>query len=224
VKGVSELAEKQSFAHIDLRTAEHERSLAIEGFGLLGDEAECAVPALVDLYSRSGDPSFRETVSTALGKLGPAAKGAVPALIKGLTDTDSTVRESAAYALLQIRSQPELAVPALVVALRDPVQAVRLQAIVALTVLRPQARAALVVPALTQALADPDEWIRANAVEGLGRFKTNAWAAVPALTELYLKEKRQAPDPSPAKPNTLAILEWSLKQIDPTAASRLGIE
>ncbi len=58
----------------------------------------------------------RPSAADALGKVGPAAKEVVPALIAALKDKDKEVRMSATFALIEIGGA---AVPALIAALKD---------------------------------------------------------------------------------------------------------
>ena len=56
--------------------------------------------------------------ASALGRIGPAAKGAVPALSTALKDKDEQVQEWAAYALGEIGPAAKQAIPALEAAAR----------------------------------------------------------------------------------------------------------
>jgi HEAT repeat protein len=80
-----------------------------------GSGAEEAVPALIEAL-KSEDPAIRESAILILGKLGPAAKGAVPALGNLLDDPDSNLRNKAAEALGKIG---KAAVPVLAKALKS---------------------------------------------------------------------------------------------------------
>ncbi len=179
-KALIALADRQTLININFRTAGDERILAIKGFGILSEKAECAVPILVGLYARSRDPVFRERVSEVLGKIGPAARTAVPTLIQGLADTNSAVREAAASALWQIRSEPTLVVPALMKALSDPSQTVRTEAMGGLAVLGTNARPA--IPLFLQLASDPDENIRSEAMDALRLTRGEPQLVVPVLT------------------------------------------
>jgi len=54
---------------------------------------------------RDEDPGVRAEAAEALFRTGPAARDAVPALRRALTDQDESVRRSAADALKQIDPQ-----------------------------------------------------------------------------------------------------------------------
>ena len=60
------------------------------------------------------NPEVQNEVPMTLGKIGPAAKDAVPALIKALAEKEGHVRYGVAYALGRIGPAAAEAVPALV--------------------------------------------------------------------------------------------------------------
>jgi HEAT repeat protein len=135
----------------------------------------------------------REAAADVLGRIGPPARTAVPALIDALQDKSSAVALMAAMALAQIDStRGGAAVKLLADSLDKP------GAVLALANLGPNARAA--VPALIAALrprktnADPDS-IRLYARLALARIGK---PAVPALIEA-LKDKREGVAPQAAE-------------------------
>jgi HEAT repeat protein len=69
-----------------------------------GVAEECLKPLLQGL--KLSDPRVRIEAAQALALLGPAAKGAVPALREIASDEDEAVKKSAAEALQKIDSQP----------------------------------------------------------------------------------------------------------------------
>ena len=68
---------------------------------------------------------FVGSAASALGRIGPEAKEAVPALIIALNDQSEGVRSSAASALGRIRPEAKESVPALIIALNDQSEWVR---------------------------------------------------------------------------------------------------
>jgi HEAT repeat protein len=50
----------------------------------------------------SGDRVLREAAATALGRIGPGARAAIPALVKATRDSHGWVREAALQALRKI--------------------------------------------------------------------------------------------------------------------------
>ena len=95
------------------------RYLAAKALGQIGDEAEAAVPALLEAL-RDNDMFLRAGVTGALIKIGPPA---APGLTKALFDPKSAVKRAACKALGKIGS--ERAVPALKFSLRDGNDGVR---------------------------------------------------------------------------------------------------
>ena len=89
------------------------------------------------------DKYIRAVAAGALGKLGPEASEAIPALTRALADPEAYVRQEVAKALGEIG--PE-AVPALILALKDESGGVREAAVKALGAIGPEAEEA--VPAL----------------------------------------------------------------------------
>jgi len=106
----------------------------------------------------------------AFDALGTAGKEVVPALVRGLTNSDWTVRMNAARALAAVRTAPELAVPSLVKTLEDTNDWVRVETATALQLYGRAAKPA--VPVLLKMLNDPD----ANIQSGAGRA---LWAIDP---------------------------------------------
>ena len=95
------------------------RYLAARALGQIGDEAEAAVPALLDAL-RDDDMFLRAGIAGALIKIGYPA---VPGLTAALFDDSNAVKRAACKALGKIGSQR--AVPALTNALRDKNPGVR---------------------------------------------------------------------------------------------------
>lgn len=89
------------------------RYLAAKALGQIGDEAESALPALLEAL-RADDIFLRAGVTGALIKIGPPA---APGLTQALFDPKSAVRRAACKALGKIGS--ERAAPALKFLLRD---------------------------------------------------------------------------------------------------------
>ncbi|MCY4070102.1 MAG: HEAT repeat domain-containing protein [Chloroflexi bacterium] len=114
------------------------RYLAAKALGQIGDEAEAAVPTLLDAL-RFDDMFLRAGITGALIQIGPPA---VPGLTQALFDPSSAVKRAACKALGKIGS--ERAVPALKYSLNDSNAGVRKFAREALERINtPEARAAL---------------------------------------------------------------------------------
>ena len=95
------------------------RYLAAKALGQIGDEAEAALPTLLNAL-RDHDMFLRAGITGALIKIGPPA---VPGLTNALFDPSSAVKRAACKALGKIGS--ERAVPALKFSLRDGNRGVR---------------------------------------------------------------------------------------------------
>ena len=64
-----------------------------------------AVPTLLAAFEGTKDAVYRESFAQALGKIGPDAKAALPALREGLQDKEERVRTAAAEALKKIEKK-----------------------------------------------------------------------------------------------------------------------
>lgn len=141
-----------------------------------------------------GDVPERCVAALTLGRMGPWAKEAVPALVGALNDPHPHVAEAAAAALKRIADAPASAdepttpvpssgtvdsptVIALIDMLRDEDASLRRRAVVALGETRSVGRDA--IPELVEVLEDKDEVVRREAARALG--KLGAAAAVPSL-------------------------------------------
>src|SRR5205809_2934017 len=79
-----------------LRVAEpFQRVHAAMVLGLMGEQAQAAIPALVDAL-RDEDVQVRRMVTAALGEIGPPSRTAVPVLANSLRDRNEVVRRRAA--------------------------------------------------------------------------------------------------------------------------------
>ena len=133
----------------------------------LGRAARAAVPALVELLENEELVWLQGYVADALGRFGPDAAAAVPALSKALGSADAGLRGHAVCALGRI--QREKAVPMLVEMLGDPHADVRRSAVNSLGRQGPAAVAAL--EALVPLTDDPNQELRKEATELLERLR-----------------------------------------------------
>jgi HEAT repeat protein len=116
----------------------------------------------------SSDPLERRLASHALAQIGPAAREAVPALIKTLLDPESFVRVWAAAALARVQPENPDAIPALVTGTHDGISFVRSLAAWHLGRLGPtHPGIKSVVPELRELLNDNDASVRAEALVAL---------------------------------------------------------
>jgi HEAT repeat protein len=177
---------KLTLAALGLRytRAETRHVRAERGFKALEADASNAVPALVEIYEQTSAPSARRAAANALVEIGPAAKQAIPALIKSATNANSDVRAFALYTLGRMALEPELVDPVLIRALHDPDREVRYQAAYGLSsfaFMGGDTKPA--VPALIEALQDSYTGVRGGAALALGHIHSETGVVVPALIE-----------------------------------------
>ena len=157
---------------------------AERGFSALGNEASGAVPALTAIYTQNFSASARRAAGNALVEIGPAAKTAIPALIKSATDTNSEVRAFAVYTLGRLALEPDIVNPVLIKSLHDPDREVRYNAAFGLgagAFMGGDARST--VPALVELLKDTDVPVRNVAAMALGNIHDQPTVVVPVLRE-----------------------------------------
>ena len=121
---------------------------ASRAFIVLGDVAKDAVPELVRVYNENISAASQAAVLDALTWIGPAAKPAIPLLLRAATNSDARTRANGLWALGEIHAEPELCVPALIHALSDTDDWARISAAHALGMFGAEAQSAL--PSLTE--------------------------------------------------------------------------
>jgi HEAT repeat protein len=178
--------------------------------------------------------SFHNHFSAAFGfeALGPAAKPAVPALIKLLDDGDDDIRETAAKGLRSIGPEAQDAISSLINHLTDPDVYVCQASAAALENIPP--KSAEEVPKLLRVLSAPSnaEYVTACVIDRLARFGGQAKAAVPAILPFlhhdFISMRSSAADalgqidPEAAKKALLNALDDADENIRMTAADGLG--
>ncbi|HVK16173.1 MAG TPA: HEAT repeat domain-containing protein [Fimbriiglobus sp.] len=170
---------------------------AVDALGLIGPTA---IPDLLEEMKKKEKP-LRWRAAIALGRIGPAAKDAVPALVAALKeDEESMVRSAAASSLGQLGATAKDVVPEVVKALRDESSIVRFGAVAGLGGFAEAARSSPEllgvvvtegVPALTAALRDEDRGMRLQVVVALGLLGPAAKESLPALIEALRDEDRR---------------------------------
>ena len=161
------------------------------------------------------NPRIRQAVAKVLGKLGPDAKQAVPALMAALKDTTKTERQSIAEALGKLKVKE--AIPALIAALKDSDPWVRGSAASALGAIGPDARAA--VPDLIDALKDDTEIMRIPAAFALNPIEASGKDAIRALGAAFKDPVSMVRDASAL--TLLSIAERAIAHKDLTAVRDL---
>lgn len=126
----------------------NQSTTAFQSFISMGPNASNAVPRLIEIFDHDPSPFPQQAVPAILGYIGPAARQAVPTLLRGMTHTNGMVRNNAIFALGRIHAEPELVVPALINCLNDPDALICAHAARALGVFGKDAQSA--VPALLE--------------------------------------------------------------------------
>jgi HEAT repeat protein len=139
---------RQHFVRINFTTDEEKNVQAAFAFAALGPEASNAVPELIGIYDESISPQSQWCTVASIGGIGPAAKSAIPTLLRALKATNYVLRYYAVLALRGIHSEPETVVPALMEHLQDSNLSVCGSATEALGAFGTNARAA--IPILIQ--------------------------------------------------------------------------
>lgn len=145
---------------------------------LLSKIGPLAIPELIEALSDKERDLRQVWVARTIGRIGPNAAAAVPALARELSNEHAHVRQAAAEALSKIGPASEPAVPGIVVLLADSHPAVRQAAARSLACVGPAAERA--IPLLFPLLGDEDDKVREAAIETLARTGP---AAVPWLID-----------------------------------------
>lgn len=157
---------------------------AADGLGRMGAQAVGAAEALARLVADDEDPLVRRSAAVALGRIGPGARSALPALIdavrSGYGDASGLVGYEAAVAVVRIDPDGTHAATLIAERLKDAEPKVRYRAAVAVRVIG--SALARAVPALIAATEDPKQNVRYQAVRALGVVAPSARAALPALS------------------------------------------
>lgn len=151
-----------------------ERLVAVDGLGLLGDQAAEAIPELTDALRDRVD-AVSVGAGYALAAMGDAG---VPALLDAVRTTNKKATRNAGYALSEAG---HLAISGLIDTASHEYELGRGYAAFALGELGNVAQEA--VPALIRQLDDPSAWVRRNASEALGLIKTPAAQITSALAK-----------------------------------------
>ncbi len=135
---------------------------AVQAFALVGPPA---VPGLRRMLQYE---QVRPLAARALGRLGPQAAEAVPALVQVLPQSEPATQREVLYALGSIGAPAAPAVPQMMRLLQSDDSQVRYAAVFALGRIGPPAGAA--VPALREGLKDKDDFFRMTSAWSLARI------------------------------------------------------
>jgi HEAT repeat protein len=166
------------------------RAYAVQLVSRLGAGSDAAVELLTTVFAdKDGPPSVRVAAADALGRCGPAAEPAVPALAAALKGGPLEVRRSAAAALCRIGPAAQAAWPQIKIALGDEDATLRSEAIRVAGVIGKQQPQ--VVPMLARiAVEDANLETRLAAIQELGQLGDAARDAAPALSRLAAHDPR----------------------------------
>jgi len=168
----------------ELKAGPDQRKAAAE---ILGDLGAVGVAVLTGAL-KDPDAGVRWAAADSLGRIGPAAKSAVPALAAALEDKE--IRSIVADALAGIGPEAKQAVPGLVQIVRNEKEpSLRYTAGVALVRIDKTA-AGPAAPLLAEALRNPDGRYRHDAIMLLISIGPAGKEATPVLTEMLLRDKQ----------------------------------
>jgi HEAT repeat protein len=153
---------------------------AVDALASLGPKI---VPRLINALKNK---DLRLHAARVLGRIGPEAKEAAPALAAALDDAEGEYRREVQFALGAIGPAAAPAVPSLIESLDSDDDQIRNSAVYALGRIGPAAKTS--ASALTKLLSSEDDFVRFSALWALVRIEPNdkqlAAAAVPAMVVL----------------------------------------
>jgi HEAT repeat protein len=170
---------RQPISQFRMQGASERRLLANDGFGVLGETAEPALPALIKMLKDRDEVEVPITTE-ALRAIGP--KAFLP-VINALTNQDDRVRIGALFALEEIAPSmpPDIVIPALAVRLTDT--NARARCLAAFTLGKCGSAAKAAIPDLLKALNDPSGNVRVDAATALKQIDP-AVSAKAAVNEI----------------------------------------
>jgi HEAT repeat protein len=172
-------------ALVSLLKSNEYRGLAIAVLGEMDNQAETAVPELVELL-KTDDEAVQREIFIALASMGPAAKPAAARLTEFLKDESGGLRRrGAAWVLGRIGDVSSAsAIRSVLMETDDPL--LKRACALALVTLEPDNAeyAQKAVPMLVKALESDDELVRSESVAALGRLGSHATDAVSNIITL----------------------------------------
>jgi HEAT repeat protein len=150
---------------------------AIFGLRLFGNNADIAVPKLIELLGKRGE--FHSAALALAGVVG--TNQAIAPITQALTNQDIRIQRGLIYILGSFQSEALDSIPSLLPFARDEDERLRNAAIHAL--IKIGAEPDVLAPILIDELANTDSIIRSDVLHALGNFGPKAKAAVPILLE-----------------------------------------
>ncbi len=173
---------------VHVRALSEYREAAKPGQSIIDRGRKAVLPLLEEILANSQlDSETRWNAARAIGKVGPQAASAVPALLVALQDPAATIREHAAEALGDIGPPAAEAVQGLASVLDDPAPRVRRDAVRSLGQIGQPART--IVAQIQTLLKDKEDIVRNAARDTLQ-----------AIAPETLPAKSEAKEPEAAKP------------------------
>jgi HEAT repeat protein len=165
---------------------------AAEAIWKVDHRADLALAVLLDQLNNSTDYFYRRKAARVLGTMGPAAKEAIPSLVKSLQRNDKygygypyseyrSSRDAPYEALANLGPVAQSAVPALIDALKDTDPFIRLKAAEAIWKIDKKSNA--VVTVTIELLKARSALVRERAGEVLGLMGSKSKQAIPELVE-----------------------------------------
>ena len=207
------------FQKLDWPDVNETRAAAAKALGLMGPDAQPAIPAL-GLALRSPARQVSVEAANALGHIG---KSSVPVLMELLRDKDESTRHVAAYALGEIGPDAGAAVPALVGMLSETNEPLRRSVVYSLSRIGPQE-----VSQLVGVLNHGNGSARVEAARVLLGYYRSLRVALPALANLAHEEspvvRQEASEVfGVLREADLVALGWAVQALkDPSAEVRLA--
>lgn len=164
-----------------------QREAALELLVSLGEKAEGAVSAVLELLEREPLPEVRQAALAALGAIGKNEPKVVPVLMRAAKSRDPEEISAALAGMGRLGSVALEALDIVLLCVYHPMPAVRRAALQALGAIAPLE---IALPHLLRALGDEHSDVRVAAMDILGSLGAAAQAAIPALLD-RLKD----PDP-----------------------------
>ncbi len=157
-----------------------EKAEIIMMIGRMRSNALPAIPTLIRILKDKNEESVgprgtAECAAWALGRIGPAARDAIPTLVAAIKAEDYVPR-AATRALVSLGSAARSAIPDLIALLKSKEIRWRWSAAQVLGAIGPEARDA--VPALVEALNDPNYFFAADVGQALLRIDSSQRGAV----------------------------------------------
>jgi hypothetical protein len=142
------LARKQHVVQVRHISSRYRNFVVPRAFVRLGADAKDAVPELIGIFDQHISEESQAGIADILSSIGPAAREAIPSLLRAATNQNPSVHVCVISALSAIHAKPESLVPLLTKCLSEPDAAVNRFAISGLQAFASEAQPA--VPALVE--------------------------------------------------------------------------